>query len=1150
MRILSLFTTICLRAVMCDWNNLVMARGESILKGMGELFRDTDSSLYTYKSNSSAVRISNIVEQKFGDMFISHWSNCSRLTPMLFDSDWIVFSTLCNNNYLAIFKYSLSSFSIETWEDTQMNSSPGIDCQGLYFSSNAANGYIITTCKSSTSLYLYVYNNDLKKLQAVEKPLSQIGNSILYQPEPVGFQVENGGFVIMIYDKQRMINVSDPEDRIGFAFFTIYANVISFDSYMTLDSSYVIVHDVKYYLSEPETPFFTLTFQTGLNVRIAYFTVSQTSPQNHWKLGDIILFKNIEERGLNVESRCFVERREGKLLYHEINWKSKKLSMCSIDMYEIKVDTCIESRYSVLSANLQRPHLYEQNLYSQEPYLTMRYDPKITDKINNTITAIVNIRTQNGEVFFDQLTDKYTFAWSVVTDSIFALKGLKYSLYKPSSRNSLACIVSDDIANSFETVRIEQWKEQDLVANATLKLSRLNDMRDSYGFVDNIPDFAGYMDFEFTSSFSRNYLYGNNVKIKLSSNSPFQPNVRHLNNLTYSFLNYQLTNTVEMYFADKENGVVKTYTDKSVYVTQSFSCLMKTGSETSLECRVTNTTKTDVYSPEITKVYRVSLNSTKGIICIFESQTKITVGYFPDNTLIGYKENNISVQYTDTVFYVLNYDAYIAVSDRKNNMIQMWILPGLTVELLKPYYNITAGSTGIPKSYFCPTTLDVCPDNPSVLDVLSECQDDTRVLKFIRDRNDNYYLFDINTLNHPYILPQEDLTFCTMGSELIVRTTVVQDGNLKIYGRGTDYDGALSFHTFNFQDFGIKSISKVSCQNYLRGFVVSGKDGSDGNVYATLFGNSFGQANKKYSLVTKTEFPLSDCFAVSKDELLAYYKSRSSVFTNPGFNLIAINGPYIKLKYLSDPKFDSQMNITIDRSEYQKPNIVKNFQLIIIPAKNNTMISTSKKYPAQISNFSLDKIVDFQGHVLSAQLLLKGDATSKASISPRLASFFSMLPPNLNAPLASLKYNRLYKLEQRLVSLSNDSYNSYLCFYSDYYSLESQGNKTIAGYLCQNLEIASGDTYYFIVLKCNNYNVFHIVYYLITKGTLESKQENTIASITDEVISVSVGRGGVDRFMIAKNLVTGLVFTKVKVNPDDLSVMEREVKKEKTGNQL
>jgi len=229
-------------------------------------------------------------------------------------------------------------------------------------------------------------------------------------------------------------------------------------------------------------------------------------------------------------------------------------------------------------------------------------------------------------------------------------------------------------------------------------------------------------------------------------------------------------------------------------------------------------------------------------------------------------------------------------------------------------------------------------------------------------------------------------------------------------------------------------------------------------------------------------------------------------------------------------KYDATLKLTIDRSQYNMPNLTKVYQMNTMPAHTYTSVTPKVDYYTyQIANYSLDEILNFNGHVLSTILLQNGQpaTTPKVSLSQRVISYYSALPPPPSqAKLfdSNVKFNRIFKLEDRMVALANDTYNSYLIFYSDFYTQDG-GNYTIPNTLCQNLDADIAQDYIFIVLQCNNYNVFSVVYFLLENKDSPDKISYTKRVVTDEVTLVGVGLVGSDTFMVGVNMVTGLEFT-------------------------
>ena len=81
---------------------------------------------------------------------------------------------------------------------------------------------------------------------------------------------------------------------------------------------------------------------------------------------------------------------------------------------------------------------------------------------------------------------------------MFYCKGPKYSVYKEvDAQSDLKFVIqSQDIDKDGEFVTITQiCQEGKVSATSVVELKRLDDMRKSYGFINSIPDFAGYINY-------------------------------------------------------------------------------------------------------------------------------------------------------------------------------------------------------------------------------------------------------------------------------------------------------------------------------------------------------------------------------------------------------------------------------------------------------------------------------------------------------------------------------------------------------------------------------------------------------------------------------------------------------------------------------
>ena len=126
-----------------------------------------------------------------------------------------------------------------------------------------------------------------------------------------------------------------------------------------------------------------------------------------------------------------------------------------------------------------------------------------------------------------------------------------------------------------------------------------------------------------------------------------------------------------------------------------------------------------------------------------------------------------------------------------------------------------------------------------------------------------------------------------------------------------------------------------------------------------------------------------------------------------------------------------------------------------------------------------------------------------------------------------------------MIGLANDSRNSYVVFYKDYFTMEDEGNYTINSALCQNLDVSETDELFFIVLKCNSFNVYSVGYLIVPKNKDKFKEPLVSLVVQDEVINVAIGRSGKRSFVVAANLVTGLVLNRVDIDVEDMSMTYR-----------
>jgi hypothetical protein len=750
---------------------------------------------------------------------------------------------------------------------------------------------------------------------------------------------------------------------------------------------------------------------------------------------------------------------------------------------------------------------------------------------------------------------------AVKDDFVFIVKGSKYSVYSYSDYDSHTTvkISAASMTSQKENVTIQQFSANGtLLQTSLLVLHYYSNLTTSSGLFKDLPDFSGYIDLMVKTAFNENYLYGNNIDLKIESESNHECRVLHEDQPNYVFDTSFAVGSSSLFFANRTAGVIRSpsNTSSQLYSLCGFWC----DSDDALKCTVTdiNSCRNFTYSPLVNKVVPVNQDGMNGVIAVVKKQTTVEIIYFPDTHGVDTDYVNVSNSdniIVDIVYYVLGNDGFLAISSLPGKSpAQITIFRFENMELKSTeFFNITSGSSSLQTPYFCPTKLDVCPDNPSVLDVLSDCQGDTRILKYIMMLSDSsYHLFDMNTLNHPFIPPgpgTSKISFCAQGNELIVSAKVGEE--IKVYGRTTEKEGVDSYHTFNFEDFGIDTVITVTCLNYMRGFAIYGKNTATSKyVLAVLVGNKQGDCNKKYAKVSLLPAVPQGSFSVSSTEVITYYIDPKSS-TQISFRHLYINGPLIFTKFYNDNKFDNKMKLVIDRSHYNLENVVEEMDINLMPATNLTVVKKRKEHSVQKANYCLDDLFDFQGHVLAISIRKDGDASQEISVSQRLASYFSIAPEvNRNTEPTALrtsrqlqsqyrfndingvKFNRLFDLGDRLVGLASDAESSIIIFYQNYYSQEEK-QVTISGVICQNIEVSIAKDFYFMVLKCNSQNVYSIVWVIVDKEMDPTKSRKSVVKryITDKVEGVGIGREGENNFIIAANMISGMQFSVAQVTP-------------------
>lgn len=1118
-----------------------MAPDEVLLKDVGDFFKNVNNQTYTYSARGNGIKLSSMVEQRFGE-FISGLE-CGEVIFMediknsSTGSSFSTFGSLCNDTLVLLFNFSKDTYSIS---NTLLLEGKGRKCAGLNF--NPDSRMIAVTCFSEdqNSINLQIFD-------IAGSPIASqtFRNVFKYYPAIVQTSVAVDSDVIIIYEKDMVIPKTQ---QLGLPILIVSRKGKGFSNveYLKiLDPTLVsMILSLDLSLGQSSMNVISLVYLDPDN-NLGAQTSNLVYNGSAWTMTDSASVGGVDSRNLKDNSRILLNTTD----YIEYDSSKSQISRCSVENNALVVGSCITNVRSVSLTDLLK--VKSIRFSPQGPVMDFKYQDNLFTN-NETISAVV-LKWDSNMIDFDQITDKHSRYIMPSKDGIFVCKLGKYSYYSKTvaDERTKVLISANDVKNGKEKYFIDQQPiGGGLINTVNITVYVFPKMTTEYGFLPNFPDFAGYINMMSNTSFSRDFLFGNNINLQLKSNSTQSCQVYHLQDTSYAFPDNITADSSDIFFANVTHGLVRIKTNATI---SSFSLCkfvcdphVKGGQIVNYYCSVNfaeSQCRNEVVQIDISSIMPISQSGLGGIIALIKVQNLATLLYFPsvDDKLVALPVGQSSLNIKDVIFYILNYDGYLAVTYTSVSFISIYRLPGMNLKI-EDFFNITSGTASIPSDYFCPTKIDVCPDNPSVLDVLSDCPQDTRILKFIMETSTgSYNLYDMNTLNHPILYPNApQLDFCAMGNEFIVSAFV--NNSLIIYGRTTEHEGVQSFHTFNFEDFGFQKITQIKCLNYMRGFVVSGpaKYPKTGNGFAVIFGNMQGNINKKYSKVYFEDSDFKGVSSTSSSDLIAMYAVQSKFFH---FMHLDMYGPHISIHFTDDEKYDAQLVLSIERGEYGLPNLEKKIFVNLMPFQSETIVTNNTYHTVQKANYSLDRIFTFHGHVLSASILKKGGLTTDVIINPRLSSFFSpfssFVEENVTSSTSQVarklqakdqvvnKFNRLFDLGDKLVGLTNDSSSSYLFFYKDYYT-QTDSKMTISDAICQNLDVANASGFYFIVLKCNNYNVFSVIWVVVSAN--DSVRPLIKRFTTDEIDSVSVGKQGDRGFVIATNFVTGLKLTVAMVD--------------------
>lgn len=358
----------------------------------------------------------------------------------------------------------------------------------------------------------------------------------------------------------------------------------------------------------------------------------------------------------------------------------------------------------------------------------------------------------------------------------------------------------------------------------------------------------------------------------------------------------------------------------------------------------------------------------------------------------------------DIVVTELELDAYLLASYPDQNKIENWAIPQYNPDYLDQLPDITQSTSGA--EYFCPSKMYFCPNGANVLEVLSSCAADRRMLKY------TYWPAMTQTKLRNFIPINLNLTngqFCPMGGEFIISSIEKNT----VFGVPTYWENA--YYDFGISELALGQFVKVDCVPSLGMFSLVTKD-VKGNLQLSIFiGNSQYSATSRLRTVETTG--LEGITDVTNHYFLGNMIHVKNVDDGSIEYMMTYSMPKVYVKTLaSDKSFDTTMFITAS-------NPKSNVQ-IMVPVeiqKFDSSITVEVKSKVEVKQPGVYNIEDYlKINGIFTTVSVEGADKSEVEVLPRVQTYKQYEPDYFH----TYKFKHIESSDNVQVALHSDNPNS------------------------------------------------------------------------------------------------------------------------------
>lgn len=571
------------------------------------------------------------------------------------------------------------------------------------------------------------------------------------------------------------------------------------------------------------------------------------------------------------------------------------------------------------------------------------------------MTVVSNLVSRNNkELLFDQVFFSEIVGVGGYNDTIVAFRDDYYTSYHSEPEKISLVISSDDFPEGYGSLSIQKNDQVNPKRYREVSVKVLDDL-ESFAGLKEIQKIQNYINGEVNQlPIDSNSFNGNNPIFKFSH--PEQFDIMYLNQLKVNSEDLGQT-----WFVSGYEGVSLKGGNLAL-----FSCHGHIGFM-ALQCE--RNQNVSVQLKEGHQVVYASLNyfpQENGIVIASSKDAEVTFYYF------GLDSEEVNTKTVQTGSTVKEGDVWFSIAGKQ---YAFWILESNQISLFVAYNKELSTMPDLPSTYirsdivqgnmnFCPKSILNCPRYPSTVHILSNCNQQARVISF-HTSNISKIEFShqspISNLNGP----SDKIQVCPTGPE----TTVLDQNTGLLFVK--DSDGEHTYSEISTAEAGYQKVTSLFCARNTQALVITGVASNGDTLMSVLNGNMKFEARNRFHSTKKIQGSVVRVNEVSSTSLIitTSYKGTET------FYRVYLNGPYV---------FYTSKNRTSNRFTFSMVNgeeVIDTKEVLIMDQefRQNITVTRSSKQNATSGVYEFFGLAEVEGPIFNIDV-----ESPDAVVTPRL----------------------------------------------------------------------------------------------------------------------------------------------------------------------